>query len=178
MVVADFGLATRAVSEKGSNPRDPADNPHAGVQTAHSHSQHTQNVGTELYRAPEQSGNHYDEKVDVFALGIMLVELLYPMVTKMERVQVLTDARQAHLPRELEADVTLAALRDLLAADPRLRPDAKQLLYLETLLARYRLVASPKFGSIVPFVRLLIFVSLVKILMLSKTLFKSKFYIR
>ena len=98
MVVADFGLATRAVSEKGSNPRDPADNPHAGVQTAHSHSQHTQNVGTELYRAPEQSGNHYDEKVDVFALGIMFVELLYPItsLTKMERLQLLTDARQAH----------------------------------------------------------------------------------
>ena len=69
MVVADFGLVTWTVSEKGSNPRDPAANPHAGVQTAHSHShsQRTQYVGSALYRAPEQSGMHYDEKVDVFA---------------------------------------------------------------------------------------------------------------
>ena len=98
----------------------------------------------------------------------MFVELLYPItsLTKMERLQVLTDAREAHLPRELEADVTLAALlRDLLAADPLLRPDAKQLLERVETLARYRLVASPKFGSIVHFVRLLIFVSFVKILM-------------
>ena len=98
----------------------------------------------------------------------MFVELLYPItsLTKMERLQVLTDAREAHLPRELEADVTIAALlRDLLAADPLLRPDAKQLLERVETLARYRLVASPKFGSIVHFVRLLIFVSFVKILM-------------
>ena len=130
-----------------------------------------------MYRAPEQSGKHYNEKVDVLALGIIFAELLYPItsLTKMERLQVLTDARQAHLPRELEADVTLAALvRDLLAADPRLRPDAKQLLERVETLARYRLVASPKFRSIVPFVRLLIFVSFVKVLMISKTLFKSK----
>ena len=149
MVVADFGLLTCAVSEN-SNPRDPVDNPHAGVQTAHSHShsQRTQNVGTALYRAPEQSGMHYDEKVDVFALGIMFVELLYPFSTMMERSKVLKLARQAQLPAKLEADVTLAELlRDLLAADPQRRPDAEQLLERVKSLARYRLVVSPKFGS-------------------------------
>ena len=153
MVVADFGLVTWAGSENGSSTaRGAAGNAH---ESAQAHSQHTQEVGTALYMSPEQSGAraggdqwrvHYDGKVDVFALGLMFVELLYPIRTQMERVQVLRAARQAHLPRELEADAALAALlRDPLAADPRRRPDANQLLeHVQTLLTALVAAASKR----------------------------------
>jgi len=43
-------------------------------------------VGTRSYASPEQMvGSDYDSKTDIYALGIMLFELLYPMYTGMER---------------------------------------------------------------------------------------------
>ncbi|KAF7596721.1 hypothetical protein BBP40_000149 [Aspergillus hancockii] len=70
-------------------------------------------VGTEFYRPPlvqgetESSGNprdlgacyHIDESLDVFALGVILFELLYRLNTKMERQFVLGDLTRGQ-PRE------------------------------------------------------------------------------
>ena len=61
-------------------------------------------VGTEFYRPPpiaaRQDYSHaIDEKIDVFALGILLFELLWRMNTKMERHMLLTDlSKKAILP--------------------------------------------------------------------------------
>lgn len=149
--MADFGLVAWAGGENGSTVRGGiAGNPLGQP----SHSQHTQEVGTALYMSPEQSGLwsaggagagqwrvQYDGKVDVFALGVMFVELLYPIRTQMERVQVLRAARQSRLPRELETDSSLVSLlHDPLAADPRRRPDAK--LLLERVQALYSSLAA------------------------------------
>lgn len=50
---------------------------------------HTGNIGTHFYISPEQmNGLQYDQKVDVFSLGVILFELNYPFVTDMERVKV------------------------------------------------------------------------------------------
>lgn len=50
---------------------------------------HTGNIGTHFYVSPEQlHGLQYDQKVDVFSLGIILFELNYPFITEMERVKV------------------------------------------------------------------------------------------
>ncbi len=44
--------------------------------------QHTVNAGTELYRSPEQKAKQmYNSKVDIFALGLIIFELNYPMIT-------------------------------------------------------------------------------------------------
>uniref|UniRef100_A0A670ZGU0 Eukaryotic translation initiation factor 2-alpha kinase 3 n=1 Tax=Pseudonaja textilis TaxID=8673 RepID=A0A670ZGU0_PSETE len=49
---------------------------------------HTGQVGTKLYMSPEQIyGNAYSHKVDIFSLGLILFELLYPFSTQMERVR-------------------------------------------------------------------------------------------
>ncbi|VDN08682.1 unnamed protein product [Dibothriocephalus latus] len=60
---------------------------------------HTSQVGTDLYMSPEQaSGGDYDEKVDIFSLGLLFLELMIAFTTEMERVITLTRAKQQNLP--------------------------------------------------------------------------------
>ena len=52
-------------------------------------SDYTVNVGTRLYMSPEQlEGKNYDNKVDIYALGLIFIELNYPFTTYQERVKV------------------------------------------------------------------------------------------
>ena len=64
-------------------------------------------VGTELYRPPparnadQEDAFRIDEKLDVFALGILLFELLWPFYTRSERAIVLNNLRKGgHLPAD------------------------------------------------------------------------------
>eukprot|EP00752_Nemacystus_decipiens_P006212 g5604.t1 len=60
----------------------------------------TGGVGTYLYASPEQmSGQGYDEKTDVYSLGMLLFEMCHPPFgTKMERTVVLTNAHRLQFP--------------------------------------------------------------------------------
>lgn len=50
---------------------------------------HTSNIGTSQYAAPEQLGNiYYDNKVDIYSLGLVLLELFYPFKTNMEKHEI------------------------------------------------------------------------------------------
>lgn len=50
---------------------------------------HTGNIGSHFYMGPEQTaGKKYDQKVDIYSLGVIFFELHYPFVTEMERVKV------------------------------------------------------------------------------------------
>ncbi|EGT49514.1 hypothetical protein CAEBREN_08699 [Caenorhabditis brenneri] len=63
--IGDFGLATRAIAvlkDNEDNETEP--------------NNHTGGAGTPYYMAPEQAGNVYDEKVDIFALGLICAELI------------------------------------------------------------------------------------------------------
>lgn len=77
------------------------------------------NIGTEYYRPPigtDQRGRRVlgvvDEKVDMFALGVVMVELLWPCSTSSERLQILKDVQRTTIP------VGLAARVDLEGHDP------------------------------------------------------------
>jgi len=54
-------------------------------------------VGTGFYRAPEQlKSNNYNEKVDIYSLGIIMLELFYQFRTAMQRADVLKELTQSH----------------------------------------------------------------------------------
>ena len=54
----------------------------------------TTGIGTVAYASPEQLRKDiYDQKTDIYSLGIIFFELYYPFYTKMERSRVLDDLR-------------------------------------------------------------------------------------
>jgi translation initiation factor 2-alpha kinase 4 len=93
----------------------------------------TAGVGTAFYRAPEQEreGQRYNQKADLFSLGVLFFEMWSPpFTTLMERAQALTGLRERHeLPAVFSAseDVKKIILW-LCERDPAKRPNAKELL--------------------------------------------------
>jgi translation initiation factor 2-alpha kinase 3 len=56
----------------------------------------TKPVGTEFYRPETSSG--VNEKLDVFALGVIGLEMMHKFGTRMERVEALTRLRRGEFP--------------------------------------------------------------------------------
>lgn len=119
--VGDFGLVTALPEEQNE------------VQFGNSSpfKKHTAQVGTQLYMSIEQTaGKPYSKKVDIFSLGVILFELLYPFSTSMERVVTLQQVRKQRFPerftREMPKEYEFA--RGLLSPTPEDRPDIDQIL--------------------------------------------------
>ena len=89
-------------------------------------------VGTFLYMAPEVSnGTYYDEKSDIFSLGMVLVEIFHTFSTGMERAKVLGDLRRGVFSNEWEESHPVAhdiAQRMLQTKVPSLRPSCFEIL--------------------------------------------------
>ena len=89
----------------------------------------TSNVGTDTYMAPEvKQGLPYTSKVDLYSLGIMLVELWVPFSTGHERLQILQGCRNGQWPEVLQQEhpVALRLVHALLRNDADARPSALQ----------------------------------------------------
>lgn len=89
---------------------------------------HTQGRGTAMYMAPEVwNGRRYDEKVDVYAAGIVLYELFHCFGTGSERIVALTKLKEERdVGERMERDYPDIA-RVVLAMthpDPECRPHA------------------------------------------------------
>ncbi|XP_077284738.1 eukaryotic translation initiation factor 2-alpha kinase-like isoform X2 [Arctopsyche grandis] len=87
--------------------------------------EHTLNVGTSFYIAPEQKvKTTYDNKVDIWALGIILVELLSIFKTGVERIKVLEKLHNETFSPELinAFPNEYELLRLMLSHDPTKRP--------------------------------------------------------
>jgi serine/threonine protein kinase len=107
--IGDFGLAKTAdTKEEITLPQVEDVLPTSSNPTS---MMHTGRLGTPTYASPEQLlGGDYDVKVDVYALGVILFELLCPMQTKMERAVVLEKFRNGRcLPEEVQANFPTAA---------------------------------------------------------------------
>jgi serine/threonine protein kinase len=91
----------------------------------------TRGVGTALYAAPEQmTGSAVNGSADIFSLGVIIVELFCVFGSGMERIIVLSNARDGHLPQHFtQSHPEISALaRKCLEREPSLRPSAHELL--------------------------------------------------
>lgn len=62
-------------------------------------------AGTELYRPPVSFAESTNEKLDVFALGILLFELLWRFGTKTERAMVLSELQKGEVPASFSTSI-------------------------------------------------------------------------
>jgi serine/threonine protein kinase len=88
-------------------------------------------VGTPLYLSPEQAeGIFYDEKVDIFSIGLILFELCYKFSTNHEKFIGFSRLRKGEIPEELENTMKYetSILRKLTNYKSSKRPSAKDIL--------------------------------------------------
>eukprot|EP00743_Colponemidia_sp_Colp-15_P005141 GILK01005532.1.p1 GENE.GILK01005532.1~~GILK01005532.1.p1 ORF type:complete len:1011 (-),score=108.86 GILK01005532.1:128-3160(-) len=129
--IGDFGLAKDFSASRiatGSVPTPSA----IEVKQLQRHQSLSNNIGTPTYLSPEQTKNlQYDEKVDIYSLGLILLEMVYPFTTEMERFSILANLRDRRtLPERLRAEreVQSELIMWLSSEDPLKRPSAPQLL--------------------------------------------------
>ncbi|KAI0206702.1 kinase-like protein [Astrocystis sublimbata] len=92
-----------------------------------------EDAGTAYYQPP-RAGGRKDEKIDIFALGVVLVEMLCRCNTVMQRVDMLKGLQCGELPPELRenieneghhdsttADLTIQLVSSMVEADPERR---------------------------------------------------------
>uniref|UniRef100_A0A8C3Q686 Eukaryotic translation initiation factor 2-alpha kinase 3 n=1 Tax=Geospiza parvula TaxID=87175 RepID=A0A8C3Q686_GEOPR len=120
--VGDFGLVTAM---------DQDEEEESVLTPMPAYARHTGQVGTKLYMSPEQiCGNTYSHKVDIFSLGLILFELLYPFSTQMERVKTLSDVRNLNFPplftQKYAQEYTM--VKDMLSPSPTERPEAAAII--------------------------------------------------
>lgn len=132
--IGDFGLA-----RPGEFLQVSAKNIHANRELIHSHGTFTRSVGTTFYVAPEvKSGSagqgNYDEKADMFSLGIIFFEMNYRLETGMERVHTLgalckpESAFPATFVKDPEKTKQAQIILSLINHNPNLRPSSADLL--------------------------------------------------
>ncbi|KAF7684196.1 Eukaryotic translation initiation factor 2-alpha kinase 1 [Astathelohania contejeani] len=60
-------------------------------------------VGSFNYTAPEVITGIYDNKIDVYSLGLIYLEMLYPMITNMERIYIFDEIKhKGRIPGNIE----------------------------------------------------------------------------
>lgn len=125
--VGDFGLAKSIVQQTaGTSQQSTVDTDDL-----------TTEVGTTLYVAAEvldrNNTRPYDSKVDMYSLGVIFFEMVYPMSTGMERVQTIKGLRSPgiKLPPQFKGkkyEVERSIVVSLLDHSPSARPTATELL--------------------------------------------------
>ncbi|CAI5696843.1 unnamed protein product [Oreochromis niloticus] len=139
--IGDFGLATDHPANVAAGKFEVEESSSAVVAKLDPTGNMTGMVGTALYVSPEVQGNTkatYNQKVDLFSLGIILFEMSYrPMTTGAERITVLSQLREEPIifPEDftLREQGTQRVIEWLLKHDPALRPTAQELLKSELL---------------------------------------------
>ncbi|ETE71524.1 Eukaryotic translation initiation factor 2-alpha kinase 3, partial [Ophiophagus hannah] len=120
--VGDFGLVTAM---------DHDEEEESVLTPMRAYDRHTGQVGTKLYMSPEQIyGNAYSHKVDIFSLGLILFELLYPFSTQMERVRILSEVRNLTFPPLFIKEYALEhkMVKHMLSPSPTERPEAADII--------------------------------------------------
>ncbi|KAL2865631.1 putative protein kinase (Gcn2) [Aspergillus lucknowensis] len=125
--IGDFGLATSGQFTTAVRSSATAD--FAGNLT--------RSLGTTYYVAPEMKSGftgHYNEKVDMYSMGVIFFEMCHALPTNMERDQTLREIRERHhsLPATFntpEKTIQGKIIESLLRHTPAERPSASELLH-------------------------------------------------
>ncbi|KAI8582596.1 hypothetical protein K450DRAFT_226018 [Umbelopsis ramanniana AG] len=99
----------------------------------------TTGVGTTFYVSPEvlpdpskgaSPGMRYNQKVDMFSLGIIFFEMCYPLHTGMQRAMVLQDLRNGKFPDDFNPNYVNQKdiIQMLTSSQPKDRPNSFELL--------------------------------------------------
>ncbi|KAL6470724.1 hypothetical protein MHYP_G00218430 [Metynnis hypsauchen] len=125
--IGDFGLVTLMTDANGGSPK------------------RTVCVGTPSYRSPEQENQmEYDEKTDIFPLGLIWFELLWKIPTVMEKSKMWNDVRNQMFPNTFCRNYKpqFMYINKMLSKEPEARPSAVKIL--ETLQTLFPLKRSCK----------------------------------
>uniref|UniRef100_A0A7M4EEC2 Eukaryotic translation initiation factor 2-alpha kinase 1 n=1 Tax=Crocodylus porosus TaxID=8502 RepID=A0A7M4EEC2_CROPO len=143
--IGDFGLACREILQEDT---DHWFETKGKKYNEEKHGlRHTSGVGTCLYASPEQlQGSHYDFKSDMYSLGVILLELFQPFGTEMERIEVLTELRNAHIQSRFSREWPVEAkyIKLLTSKVSSQRPAAAQLLESELFHTTERVICTLK----------------------------------
>lgn len=140
--IGDFGLATDHPANVAAGKFEIEDSGSGAILKPDPTGNMTGMVGTALYVSPEVQGNTkatYNQKVDLFSLGIILFEMSYrPMTTGSERITVLSQLRvePIQFPDDFasyQQGTQRKVVEWLLKHDPALRPSAQELQKSELL---------------------------------------------
>ena len=98
-----------------------------GHITANNSKTRTRECGTSWYRSPEiEDDNHYDHKVDIFSLGMIIIELFFDLTDQGDRREKLGEAKNGNVQ-----DFKYKSLvKKMLNHDPGIRPEAEEILDL------------------------------------------------
>uniref|UniRef100_G3NK72 Eukaryotic translation initiation factor 2-alpha kinase 2 n=1 Tax=Gasterosteus aculeatus aculeatus TaxID=481459 RepID=G3NK72_GASAC len=88
----------------------------------------TADSGTCPYMAPEQSKKNYDRKVDIFAMGLIFLEILWKVSSGHERAEIFRDAKCQKLPTEFLQTYPqeMLIIKSMLRENPEKRPEATE----------------------------------------------------
>src|SRR5207249_2977913 len=91
--ICDYGLMTGIDQESVSD-----DTVNAASTT------HTTDVRTLLYQSPEQKGNNYGSQTDIYAVGLILLEMFYDAINHVGLVDLFVDLKDCNkILKQLEA---------------------------------------------------------------------------
>lgn len=112
-----------------------------GLVTSMTDDLRTTEKGTRSYMSPEQVGDKYGQEVDIFALGLILFEILWIFSTGSERIKEWHKIRDCVLPEEFGKKFPLEKhiIEQLLSKDAAKRPSASGVLELLKLVANKNL---------------------------------------
>jgi len=125
MKIGDFGLASVEKQEEKKKEI-------LAVTSLQLQKMKSEKVGTPMYTSPEQeNGGNYDEKTDIYSLGLVFYEMLQNFATIHERVIAFNGLRNNHSVSEdfvkkfpKEAEIVLA----MTSKSVEVRPTAEKLI--------------------------------------------------
>ncbi|CAD8131608.1 unnamed protein product [Paramecium pentaurelia] len=117
--IGDFGLVTKLKQYYDFDDMDNDDD-----------------ICTKMYAAPEQiiqniNKTFYDQKSDIYALGLIILLLFHPISTSMEMIKVINDARKGILPSILrDRHIKISEIiMECLNYDPKQRPNINEITF-------------------------------------------------